>query len=431
MSKDNMTCFETPMCALRMDPLDPMFFRDGRPFGAASRGSSRQPMPQTLAGMVKTRVLRRIGLDPSRIHNLRQQPVDTKHRWFAFIAVRGPWLAEFDKDGNVVDVFVSTPAFVMKEGKGDDGEIQLLQPLQKDLLPGWDHKDLNPLWTNSDKDLKPAGGYVGRVGLEAILNGNRPCREHIIKEDDLFGYEDRVGIGVDSAKGTTGDGQIYAVRFMRLRERREKGADGHRLGFYAEIGIDPDACEHQDDKRLCEKELEQAREKLVEIFNTEDALPFGGEGRRVHVATIKKAFEWPVAPEPKDGEGFTTILITPTLCPPIPENDPDCCPPPGGPLGKMIAAAIPNPVPVSGWEMTRRENGEYGSTAAKPGCPKPTRFALPAGTTYFWQAGKNGSGEAANTPCFQLARKPQDRQAGWGMALRGVWKWWELKEGNE
>ena len=35
---------------LRLDPCDVLFFRDGRPFAAASHGESGMPAPQTLAG---------------------------------------------------------------------------------------------------------------------------------------------------------------------------------------------------------------------------------------------------------------------------------------------------------------------------------------------------------------------------------------------
>ena len=41
---------------LKIDPLDVLFFRDGRPFGAAIRASGRLPNPQTLAGALRERI---------------------------------------------------------------------------------------------------------------------------------------------------------------------------------------------------------------------------------------------------------------------------------------------------------------------------------------------------------------------------------------
>src|SRR5260370_1121735 len=48
---------------LRLDPLDTLFFRDGRPFDAASRASGGLPLPQTFAGAVRTYLLARAGFD--------------------------------------------------------------------------------------------------------------------------------------------------------------------------------------------------------------------------------------------------------------------------------------------------------------------------------------------------------------------------------
>ena len=44
---------------LDLEPLDVLFFRDGRPFDAAPRATSGAPLPQTVAGAVRTWLLRR------------------------------------------------------------------------------------------------------------------------------------------------------------------------------------------------------------------------------------------------------------------------------------------------------------------------------------------------------------------------------------
>ena len=40
-----------------LDPLDTLFFRDGRPFDASSRVRGGLPNPQTLAGALRTALL--------------------------------------------------------------------------------------------------------------------------------------------------------------------------------------------------------------------------------------------------------------------------------------------------------------------------------------------------------------------------------------
>ena len=48
---------------LRLDPLDVLFFRDGRPFGESTRAEGSLPVPQTLAGALRTALLTRAGFD--------------------------------------------------------------------------------------------------------------------------------------------------------------------------------------------------------------------------------------------------------------------------------------------------------------------------------------------------------------------------------
>jgi CRISPR-associated protein Cmr3 len=44
---------------LRLEALDVLFFRDGRPFGVATRGASGLPTPQTLLGALRLIALER------------------------------------------------------------------------------------------------------------------------------------------------------------------------------------------------------------------------------------------------------------------------------------------------------------------------------------------------------------------------------------
>ena len=59
-------------------------------------------------------------------------------------------------------------------------------------------------------------------------------------------------------------------------------------------------------------------------------------------------------------------------------------------------------LPVSGWNMAT-------------GGPRPTRFAVPAGSVYFLE----GAAEFLSNDC--LADSPDDRIQGWGCFARGVW----------
>src|SRR5260370_25316173 len=91
---------------LCLQPLDVLFFRDGRPFGATARVQSGQPLPQTLAGAVWTALLQKYGCAFGKLADqLRANPnTPTSERWVealtaaqapawgAGVQVRGPWL---------------------------------------------------------------------------------------------------------------------------------------------------------------------------------------------------------------------------------------------------------------------------------------------------------------------------------------------------
>src|SRR3972149_60278 len=83
---------------LKLTPLDVLFFRDARPFGAADYGESGLPAPPSFAGLLKTRAgtvadpgapARR----PAALQGLhdRNRPREQWH-WLAQVRTRGPWL---------------------------------------------------------------------------------------------------------------------------------------------------------------------------------------------------------------------------------------------------------------------------------------------------------------------------------------------------
>jgi CRISPR-associated protein Cmr3 len=70
---------------------------------------------------------------------------------------------------------------------------------------------------------------------------------------------------------------------------------------------------------------------------------------------------------------------------------------------KLIAAAVPRSVPISGWDYAKRE-------------PKPSRLLAPAGSVYFCEA----EGDAS---CLWLKSICGDQAArdGFGIVALGVW----------
>ena len=352
------------MISFELEPLDVLFFRDGRPFDAAPRATTGAPMPQTVAGALRTWLLGRSGGDFAVLGAAVKGGASfgeaaaaqgTTVGAISRLGIRGPW---FVKDG---ERLVPTPATIEVE-KDADGKMHRLDPLADDL-PGWSPPvgGMRPLWHRSRGPARARGGYLCRAGLERFLAGGLPHADEIVDADALFATEDRVGISVDTTTQTAGDGMIYAIRLMRLLPGVTLGVD-----------------------------LVGAPEDLDVCSDDDDVLPLGGEARRVIIRRSPNTHCWPKAPA-EGGDGRLLLLTTPA--------------PVGGwrpPRLSLVAAAVSGHVPVSGWDMAR-------------GGPKPNRFAVQAGSVYFCDEDADLSNDS-DSLCTG-----EDAAVGWGTYLEGVW----------
>lgn len=371
---------------IELEPLDVLFFRDGRPFDSGARATGGLPMPQTVAGALRTWLLGRVGCDFGALAAAVRNGVpfaaaaSAQGRGPAAVGriqIRGPWFAcrgercvptpatikadiDEEKTPRRLERLVPTPATIEVD-VDDPKTLHRLDPLADDL-PGWQDVDgLLPLWRRRSGTAKPRGGYLRPSGLVRFLEGGVPLPDEVVDADVLFGYEHRTGIGIDTARGTAGDGMIYSTRMMRLRPGVTLAVE--LAGSLADLAV----CPEQD-----------------------DVLALGGEGRR---AVVRRAHvrQWP-ALEADDRRGRLVLLTTPA-----PFDD---WRPPGLPL---TAAAVPGNVPVSGWDLAR--NG-----------PKPNRFAVAAGSVYF--LGGNARPEhRTGSLCA-----PEDAALGWGAYVEGAWE---------
>jgi CRISPR-associated protein Cmr3 len=468
---------KTQVFGLILEPHGPFLFRDGRPFGAADFAQSlNAPLPQTLSGMIQTRLMQVAGLEPKQYHNAYgNEGLDDDQRAVRMVACRGPWYAWTGKNGqgngkegeehpDLADVYVPAPAtLVFKDKKKET--LEILNPVDEKkietIFPGWkessdDSCDLWPLLaTGDDLNVQPADEYfLGRKALKLFLGGKKEevkddkiipledllvnacfdiSRQTPIKDGmpaGLFCYEDRTGLEIGKDTGTAEEGQLFSTRRLRL-------APG--VVFYAEIGIELGA--EDPDRQAFVKEKLEAVEKLMNSAfppNGVDLLPFGGEGGRVTVRLTNR-WDWEKECYPKDlcaalsetkpGEHFFSLMISPTIFRANANAD-DNRPPwyPGNLLGNLRAAAVSRPLAISGW--SHNDNDSINRAA---GHPRPTRYAVPAGSVYFWERGncteckkegeKNGRKEfKKDIPCLhQIAESPADRAKGWGLALKGIW----------
>jgi CRISPR-associated protein Cmr3 len=202
-------------------------------------------------------------------------------------------------------------------------------------------------------------------GLKRFLFGIVVTTEDIVPRSELFDLDYRTGIGISPDRLVAEDSQIFGRGFLALKPG---------IALYAEIGLPGDVA---DDSPLDEL----------------SPLPLGGEGRHVVVERLTAPFDWPAAHPVGNNQKPLVLLTTPSAF--------QAGWRPRALDGRLVAAAVPGSLAFSGWDLAR-------------GGPKPTRFAVPAGSTYFLESIPI---EWPQT----LAESDEERQQGWGCYLTGVW----------
>ncbi len=367
---------------LTLEPLDVLFFRDGRPFGAATSGASALPLPQTLAGAIWTGLLETHGCDFARLQSALRERGDLAAAiasaggppWIAALGVRGPWLARRPASGEL-EVLVPAPAVLHADKSRHataERRLHALRPLPPGRLPGWRPPEsapgLWPLWLRHPQPTQPATGYLTPAGLQAFLAAKPVPANQLVGAEQLFDYDRRTGIGIDPDRLSAEESRIYGATFLALKPE---------VSLYAEVVL--------------------PREVDRSAFPCIETLAFGGEGRRVRVHSLERPFPWPEQAPARRGEKPLVLLITPGL---FRESWK-----PAALNGRLVAAAVPGSVAVSGWDLAR-------------GGPKPNRFAAQAGSVYFLDQFPNN--DLTLLP-DSLADRPDDQAQGWGCYLKGVW----------
>jgi CRISPR-associated protein Cmr3 len=369
-----MTTLATTTVGLCLEPLDVLFFRDGRPFTGSERSVSGLPLPQTLAGAIRTALLRQVGCDFTRMKGAStfveavERACMKEHQWIGQVSIRGPWLAQRRSEDESPEVLVPVPAILQAEKSQKSKALHRLAPLPANQLPGWDppsdQQGLQPVWLKHSSPTEPAAGYLTSQGLTRFLRGEEVTTEDVVAADDLFGLDYRTGIAISPDRLTAEEKQIFGRGFLALKEN---------VFLYAEVELPNGASDGSH-------------------FDGISTLSLGGEGRHATLKRLSEPFSWPHLIT-QSNQKLLVLLTTPCAF--------QAGWRPRRLDGHLTAAAVPGSLPFSGWDLAR-------------GGPKPTRFAVPAGSVYFLESLPN---DWAQT----LAENDEERQQGWGCCLTGVW----------
>jgi CRISPR-associated protein Cmr3 len=393
-----MTAEKASWLGLRLEPLDTLFFRDGRPFDASARAVGGLPYPQPVAGALRTALLARAGFDFSRFAHLQRHEGRSLAEalqacgapgWVVETRFRGPWLALWRPGPDTVEPVLAVPATLARvpgSKREEPGRWVRADPL-REAPPGWQCRHgLLPVWHRGPTEAKYPGGFLTLRGIEAFLQGGQPTDADWFEPGDLYEFDVRTGIAINADTLTAAESQIYGIHLLALRPRVKKQGSWQEAGvcLYAEVLPGPGGSA-------------DLREWLT------GPIALGGEGRYVRGAVGVPTVRWPGLAGGSEGAAPRTLCLlgTPGLFGGSPGAD--CWRPDPILAAQLQAAASREPLAVSGWDIAR--NG-----------PRPTRFAVPAGSVYFVEG-------PFNPPQESLCADAEDVAQGWGFVLRGTWNY--------
>jgi CRISPR-associated protein Cmr3 len=287
--------------------------------------------------------------------------------WIGEAVFRGPWLASSRESD--VELFLPMPANVHRS-KEAEGNYHVLKPLRPGVpSPGWKPAEgeprMRPLWLERAGRTERAAGFLSLSGLRDYLAGKTIAPRDVVaggSENPLYGFSERTGIGIDPDSFSAQEGLIYGAGFLSLSEG---------ICFYGEAFL-PDSVPSN-------------------ALDGIELVSFGGEGRKAALRQVP-TIAWPSA---SAGAGQKSFLLITTPAFFAGGWKPQAI------AGRIAGAAASEGIPVSGWDLAR-------------GGPKPTRFAVPAGSVYFLD-------EFMTQSIDNLSEGEEDLLAGYGCCLKGVW----------
>jgi len=379
--------------SLELTPLDVLMFRDTRPFGQVSTGGeSLLPSPRTVAGAVRTWLLRSI--KPDGFASLRGRPTTRQHlldafgadaRWVIEARLVGPFLC---RKG---EVLLPAPLSLLNlRNEGQEDRLISLRVMQTPP-PGYEAppgapEGFVPAWAEDAQEAEALDhAFLSETediarfcqGSTQILAGR------LVENRELWGTEPRLGIGIEGQTRASKERLLYASSFLRLRKDVTQRVD--LLVTSANV-----------------------RAHVNRLAAEQPCLYLGGERKvaRVRVLEAREFGQWPHIARrewPPSTRRFLTYLATPgrfaegTWYPRVLAQ-----------RYRLVSAVVGLPEVVPGWDVAHNS-------------PLRTQYAVPAGAVHFWELRDGHSAPDDDPHGRSIADDPDDQQAGWGICLRGEW----------
>jgi len=308
-----------------IEPLDVLFLRGNRVFGAAgSYGESLlPPWPSVAAGALRSLLHAGDG-------KVLDQPED--FRLTAFHLAR-------HVDGRDETVH-ALPADLIVQGTRNAPEIMRFTPTPlHDAIMASTPLPHVPALATADRG-KPLGGFLlSRDGWQEYLAGRTPTAAHLLKTDTLWQVEDRIGVGLDPHSRRAEDGKLFSMQAIAFHP----GA-----GFVV-----------RSSGRVAPPE--------------QGLLRLGGDGRGAHLRPATDELAGADHAAIAQAGRARLVLTTPGLFPDgwrLPGMQADGRWELAGVRARVVAVAITRSEVVSGWDMQKK-------------LPKPAQRVAPTGSVYW------------------------------------------------
>ncbi|MCW5921265.1 MAG: type III-B CRISPR module-associated protein Cmr3 [Saprospiraceae bacterium] len=345
---------------LQLDALDPLFFRDGRPFALGEESYADgifPPLPSTVRGALRSMWMsERLGVPDADKDALATASIGVELEYFGLgIAGKPVFPAPLD-------------LFFPKPEKGTPAQpMKLIDKISASSCPP---KVSHLFKAEADGKTEPVHGHLlDFETMQHYLNGDSSAPFETIRLSDLVKREHKIGIGRDRETNRTKEGLLFRLVANRFEDEKHGG-----LSLLVELN----APESQPFK-----------------LASHAVLPLGGERRSVTAKTTSVDL---LPKRPKiQGELLKIVLLTPALCnawfPEIPGLT-------------LVAAAVGKPVSVGGWDVLEQQ-------------PKPMRRAIPAGSVFLFQAESEAKANemAEQLHGESLCSPGEDQKNGFGLCL--------------
>ena len=327
-----------------IEPLDVLFLRGNQLFGEpGSYGEALMPpWPSVAAGALRTRILADDGIDLADFaagRNAHPQ-LGTPQAPGSF-ALQGFQVARQTPSG--AELLMPLPADLVVSVEGDaPPRVAALRPTAlHQSIASSSPLPLAPVLAQGEERSKPANGWwLTGSGWQRYLQGQSLSATDLIHTRDLWSFDERVGVGLDSATRSAADGKLFITRAIALKEG---------VGFAVAVaGADLPAS---------------------------GSLRLGGDGRAA--AVRQTAITWP---EPDyaaiSAAGRCRIVLTsPAIFAggwALPGMDAAHRIRLPGLTARVVAAAVSRADTVSGWDLAARS-------------PKPAQKTAGTGSVYWLQ----------------------------------------------